>query len=203
MRILRAADRRPQPWKNGGGQTSAVIVHPAEAGMEDFAWRISIAQVDHAGDFSRFAGIDRVLAVLDGVLELDCRGQISRLDQTSEPMAFPGEAPVSGRPLGASVRDLNLMVRRGDWSGRMRRSAAGRLATLAQTSILLVETSARIEVDGVDADLAPLDALVLDRGHALAVPCPFLMIEISPLQGMGQADARGDSADGNAAIRLR
>ncbi|WP_431460998.1 HutD family protein, partial [Klebsiella pneumoniae] len=33
MRILRAADYRSMPWKNGGGVTTEIAVSPAGAGL--------------------------------------------------------------------------------------------------------------------------------------------------------------------------
>ncbi|MBM7325185.1 HutD family protein, partial [Agrobacterium sp. S2] len=47
------------PWKNGGGVTTEIIVHPAKASMADFDWRISMANVAQDGPFSIFPGVDR------------------------------------------------------------------------------------------------------------------------------------------------
>ncbi|RUU10282.1 HutD family protein, partial [Mesorhizobium sp. M7A.T.Ca.TU.009.01.3.2] len=73
MRILRAAEYRSMPWKNGGGVTTEIAVSPSGAGLDDFDWRVSMARVELSGPFSQFAGIDRTLAVLEGegiVLEI-------------------------------------------------------------------------------------------------------------------------------------
>ena len=67
MRVLRSADHKRMPWKNGGGMTLQLAISPAGAGLEDFAWRISSAQVAMDGAFSCFPGIDRSLAVLAGI----------------------------------------------------------------------------------------------------------------------------------------
>jgi len=45
MRILRSPDHKRMPWKNGGGETVEVAVFPPEAGLGDFAWRVSMASV--------------------------------------------------------------------------------------------------------------------------------------------------------------
>ncbi|TIN81446.1 MAG: HutD family protein, partial [Mesorhizobium sp.] len=66
MRILRAAEYRSMPWKNGGGVTTEIAVSPSGAGLDDFDWRVSMARVELSGPFSQFAGIDRTLAVLEG-----------------------------------------------------------------------------------------------------------------------------------------
>ena len=75
-RILRAADHRRMPWKNGRGETVEVAVHPPGAGLDDFGWRVSMAGVTEDGDFSIFPGIDRSLAVLSGTaVDLQIAGQ--------------------------------------------------------------------------------------------------------------------------------
>ena len=60
--ILRARERIAVPWKNGGGLTREVAVHPKGSGFEGFDWRVSIAEVHAAGAFSCFAGIERHMA---------------------------------------------------------------------------------------------------------------------------------------------
>ena len=54
------------PWKNGGGVTREIVCSPPGAGMEGFDWRVSIATIDKPGPFSAFAGVDRVIMLLDG-----------------------------------------------------------------------------------------------------------------------------------------
>ncbi len=66
MRILRAADHKRMPWKNGGGETVEIAVAPQDAALGDFDWRISMATVAADGPFSIFPGIDRTLSILSG-----------------------------------------------------------------------------------------------------------------------------------------
>src|SRR5690606_15272177 len=54
------------PWKNGGGSTTTIAVGPPEAGFDDFDWRVSLATISEDGPFSRFPGVDRTLALVDG-----------------------------------------------------------------------------------------------------------------------------------------
>src|SRR5215472_11228475 len=68
--ILRAAERRAAPWKNGGGLTREVAVHPAGSDLGNFDWRVSIAEVLRGGPFSSFPGVDRHMAVISGRLAL-------------------------------------------------------------------------------------------------------------------------------------
>ena len=50
-RLLRAAERRAEPWKNGGGVTREVAACGAEVETGDFDWRVSIAEVAAPGPF--------------------------------------------------------------------------------------------------------------------------------------------------------
>src|SRR5688572_25695921 len=97
MRIVRAADCRVMPWKNGGGTTTEIAVHPESAGLGDFLWRVSMARVESDGPFSAFPGIDRTLTILNGagiLLTVDGRDAIA-LTPDSAPFAFPGVAPAA------------------------------------------------------------------------------------------------------------
>ncbi len=113
--IARAVEGRRMPWKNGGGETIELLVHPAGADMDAFDWRISLARVAADGPFSAFPGVDRTLTILDGEgLELSVgAGAPMRLTPASAPFAFPADAACTGRLLAGPVTDLNVMTRRG------------------------------------------------------------------------------------------
>ncbi|MEX3963664.1 HutD family protein [Paraburkholderia sp. EG286B] len=127
--LLRGADLVASPWKNGGGvtreiaaaQAGAMVEGPAcasgaGAGLDTFAWRVSIADVAQAGPFSRFEGVDRTLVLLEGagmVLEEAGAGATTRtLTQPLEIASFAGETPIDARLVAGPTRDFNLMVRR-------------------------------------------------------------------------------------------
>jgi hypothetical protein len=114
MKIIRARDLRTTPWKNGGGSTSEIAVMPADASLEDFDWRISMAHVASDGPFSVFPGIDRTLAIVKGEgLMLTIGDDAPRmLDPGSDPISFPGDVPVSARLTKREIADLNVMTRR-------------------------------------------------------------------------------------------
>ena len=54
------------PWKNGGGTTREIAAFPPGAGLDDFGWRLSVAEVERDGPFSVFSGVDRTIVLLDG-----------------------------------------------------------------------------------------------------------------------------------------
>jgi hypothetical protein len=108
------ADLTPTPWKNGGGSTREIVCWPPGAGMDGFEWRVSIATIAQSGPFSVFAGVDRVIVLLDGDgVHLQSAGGIHhRLDEALQPFAFSGEEALDCTLLGGPSQDFNVMTRR-------------------------------------------------------------------------------------------
>lgn len=131
MRKWTNQDYQTMPWKNGGGSTTELAIFPPGAGLDDFVWRLSMAQVGTAGPFSHFAQIDRSLAILcgDGLVLHSDSGTSAvagvSLDQTSLPYRFAGETPIHAELCGGPVLDLNLMTRRDVCHHYMQRLTAG------------------------------------------------------------------------------
>ncbi len=123
MEIIRYAELKAQPWRNGGGVTREVASHPAGApsgpGTRDggWDWRVSIADVSKAGDFSAFPGMDRVLTVLEGeLLLLSVDGAEHPLEKY-RPFRFSGDAAAAGSLPTGDIRDLNVITRNGAFKG--------------------------------------------------------------------------------------
>jgi environmental stress-induced protein Ves len=121
LRLLVPADYRTQPWKNGGGTTTEICVHPEGAGWETFGWRVGIADIARSGPFSSFAGIDRSIMLLDcpdgSSMALDIDGELTGLPLHAF-VDFAGEATTHGHLQGAPARDFNVMSRREAWRHR-------------------------------------------------------------------------------------
>ena len=172
MRLLRNTDHRRMPWKNGGGETIEVTVHPPDAGLADFGWRVSMATVASDGPFSIFPGIDRTLAVLSGdgmALSIEGLGE-RRLTPASAPLAFPADAPTTARLSGGPVTDLNVMTRRGRFVHSLVHGAdEGPLPPAKGQRLLLALVP--LGVSGRDGviGLQPLDAMLLDPDETAAV----------------------------------
>ncbi len=123
MKIIRASTCRTTPWKNGGGSTTEIAVEPADASLENFDWRISMALVASDGPFSAFDGIDRTLAVVRGnglALTIADNAPVT-LDRASDPLPFPGDVATSARLVSGEITDLNVMTRRRRFSHRLQR----------------------------------------------------------------------------------
>lgn len=104
--VLRAADLRAVPWRNGGGTTREI----ASGGGD--GWRLSLADVERPGDFSLFPGAERVLTVVDGeLLVLSVDGREQALER-HRPFRFPGDVPTAATLPTGPVRALNVIARR-------------------------------------------------------------------------------------------
>ncbi|EHK56329.1 HutD family protein [Allomesorhizobium alhagi] len=170
MRIIRAADCRRMPWKNGGGETLEIAISPEGAGLDDFDWRLSMARVEAEGPFSLFAGVDRTLAILEGeglVLTVGRRKPV-RLTDRSAPFSFPADEATSSSLIAGPITDLNMMTRRGKVVHSMRRLTVTGVFDVASTAreLLLFCRSGNFCVEAAgDQILGPHDTL-----HMRAVP---------------------------------
>jgi environmental stress-induced protein Ves len=115
LHVFNRAQLPAVPWKNGGGVTREIVASPRGAGLDAFAWRVSIADVSTDGPFSVFEGVDRVLMLLEGngVALRGGDGRIvRRLDEPFVPFAFPGDARITSSLLAGPSVDFNVMTRR-------------------------------------------------------------------------------------------
>lgn len=120
VRLLTPNDYRSMPWKNGAGRTTEIVVHPAGAALDAFGWRVSVADVERDGPFSRFPGIDRTIVLLSGSgMRLSgsaCAAELSKPFATHD---FSGDEAIDCTLLAGPCRDFNAMFRRGRARGRV------------------------------------------------------------------------------------
>lgn len=177
MRILRAASHKRMPWKNGGGLTTEIAIHPQGASLDGFDWRLSMATVSADGPFSLFAGIDRTLSVLEGegiVLSVDDLPD-AELRRASQPFPFAADKPSSARLLGGAILDFNVMTRRGRFSHRVERFDARRQVALSPATTTVVFCAAglaAIRSGEVNETLAAHDAAIVGDAACDVTPEP-------------------------------
>ncbi|MCB4767776.1 HutD family protein [Ancylobacter sp. Lp-2] len=195
MRVLRATDHRVMRWKNGAGSTTEIAVFPPDAGLGAFDWRVSMADVAEDGPFSRFPGIDRTLAILDGegvALAIEGTGESAGtgealVTRAGPPLAFAADVGVSARLLGGPVRDLNVMSRRGVFAHLLTRFATAepvRIAPEGATTTLVISRSDGLVLAAGDTHtvLGRDDAAFLD-GEATVLPdgpAEFFLVRFQP-----------------------
>ncbi len=163
MRIIRAADCRTMPWKNGKGITTEIVVSPGGASLSDFEWRVSMAQVGADGPFSAFPGIDRTLSVLsgNGIRLAFGDGEAVTLDRSSAPFPFAADRAVDGVLVDGPIVDLNVMSRRGAWTHSVERLVhPGEHRIAGEAILLLVAPEGGWSVDG--AMLSVGDSALID-----------------------------------------
>jgi len=119
MEIIRYEELKSEPWRNGGGVTRELASHPLAASAQDGAWdwRVSIADLTKAGDFSPFPGMERVLTVIEGeLLLLTVDGEEHPLEKY-RPFRFSGEAASHGALPTGDIRNLNVITRTDSFKG--------------------------------------------------------------------------------------
>ena len=124
MEIIRYAELKAQPWRNGGGVTRELASHSASTSSAEspgpdggWDWRVSIADVSKAGDFSAFPGMDRVLTVVEGELLLLIVDGAEHPLEKYRPFRFSGDAAAAGALPTGDIRDLNVITRTGVFKG--------------------------------------------------------------------------------------
>jgi environmental stress-induced protein Ves len=162
-RLVRPADHRVMPWKNGGGSTAEIALAPEGADLATgFDWRLSIATIERNGPFSAFPGHDRTIMLIEGAgMVLDFGGgKAERIAVPFEPFEFVGEAAVECRLLGGRIRDFNLMVRRAGYG------AECHVVELADEPLALATDGGTLLIHCLEGD-ARLDDTPLASGETL------------------------------------
>ena len=171
------ADLSPTAWKNGGGSTREIVCCPPGAGMDGFDWRVSVATIARSGPFSVFAGVDRVIVLLDGDgVRLQSAGGLDhRLDRALQPFAFSGDEVIDCTLLGGESQDFNVMTRRGALRAEVAvLRAASALVPTSRGLLLAARGRWALHADDTTQDLAP--------GHGLWWDGAPLGWDVRPLQ---------------------
>ena len=166
MRILRSADHKRMPWKNGKGETVEIAVSPAGATVDNFDWRISMATVAEDGPFSVFDGIDRTLSVLTGEgITLFVAGHApTTLRRETPPHGFPADRETHATLVSGPITDLNVMTRRGSFTRSVERMVTQELTLQPSAHMRIVLTLNDVSVVEGNIRLQPLDVLFLGPG---------------------------------------
>ena len=189
VRLLTPNDYRSMPWKNGAGRTTEIAVHPPGAALDAFTWRVSIADVERDGPFSRFPGIDRTIVLLAGSgmrlagpgtspkgPGMGPKGTARETDLTTRFVAhdFSGDDAIDCTLLAGPCRDFNAMFRRG--------RARGRVAVVRDSPARLESAHFRVSYAAKgphECTVPGFGAHRLDEGHALLVAATISGDEVS------------------------
>jgi len=165
---------RRMPWRNGLGVTREIAREP-QAG-EHFAWRLSLAQIEHDCDFSAYPGYRRALVLVSGDrLRLRFQGHGGRsLTPARRCVRFEGEWRTRCAVPEGPCTDLTLIVR--DAAGArspavveapkvLRVAATRRVAFSPADHGALFALEGSVSIAGIDGApphrLAPRDTLLV------------------------------------------
>ena len=146
------------PWKNGQGSTTELAVEPPGATLDDFLWRVSIAELRAPGPFSTFPGYDRIITQLDGPpMTLTHAGRRPVVLQPLVPHAFSGDDETDCDVAGIA-HDFNLIVRRDHACATLE------VHTLSEGETLAGDADAVTLLHLLEGELAASDGALLDAG---------------------------------------
>lgn len=197
----------PEPWKNGGGVTRTLSV---DAAQQPPRWRVSVADIDRDGPYSRFPGYDRVSVVLTGGgVELVAEGadvaDVADAERiTLAPgvaTAFAGDAGFQSRLLNGPVRVLNLFVLRGAAVASVLCVGGGQSAVQAGGLAQASATTHTLRIV-VAAQAGRLNQAAADAGVALAAGSYVVGVSCGIDARQAFAPAQPTARDGVAAVVL-
>jgi len=168
LTLLHAHDYQRARWKNDGGWTTEIAREPRHA-VSDFAWRISIADIESDGPFSSFPGVARELMLLAGngiELDIDDAAPL-RLTERFQRVRFEGESRVECRLLAGPTRDFNVMTQRDAARAEvMGRPLVGSMVLFPEAGVVwlahLVSGAAKARSGSDVAEIAIGDTLRID-----------------------------------------
>jgi environmental stress-induced protein Ves len=173
--VLRFSECPVLPWRNNRGKTREIACEPADA---EFDWRVSVAEVEDAGEFSTFPGVDRVIVLCAGPGMTLLTGGTEQALRRHVPFSFPGDAAASCQLAGGPTRDLNVMTRRSTCSSTVSvfRVDNPGIEINDHRLTIAVALDGTILADASGSTppirLAPFDAVRLDTGSALRIASP-------------------------------
>ncbi len=183
MRIIRAAQHKTVPWKNGGGTATAIAEHPPGAGFDSFDWRLSGAHVGRDGPFSLFPHVDRTMFILRGkALHLHGLGSAPVvLTPSSAPFRFPGDVAVSATLPDGPIDDLNIMTDRRRFSHKAQRLVEGHHPLIVNDTVLIFAEAGPVIVvcDDQRAQLVTWDCIVAESAMDVLVDAGAVAIAIT------------------------
>nr|WP_279538920.1 HutD family protein [Allobranchiibius sp. GilTou38] len=157
-------------WANGLGETRELAAYRTTDGA--LVWRLSIATIAAASDFSALSGVDRRLMNLgDGPLSLVV-GDDPVTVPRREVVSFRGEDAV--RALHANGYDLNVMTGRGRATSSLETVSVDGSVTFAagastMLTIVVLDGKTAVRTGDHAFHLPPLDSLVAALGDDVTV----------------------------------
>ena len=176
LQVLKPENFVTMPWKNGGGITHEIAKRKEN---DKFLWRLSIAEVSSDGPFSVFAGLQRILTVIEG------DGLALQTPDTTiearpmKPVSFSGDTPVTSTRGSAIVKDFNVIF------DPLRIHADVKIVKIPfrlEASGATVRAALLLERGQMDGVAVPAHSLVLIEDCGVSLTCIAPMICVSLLR---------------------
>lgn len=169
IQLIKFEDYREMPWKNGQGSTIE-LARDAGMDLQQFLWRVSMADVSRDGPFSFFPERQRMLSILEGegmILDIEHTAVQQKLTAQSV-YAFSGELAVQSQLIAGPVRDFNLIYSAEHFHARMQKysSLTQGLSFSSSANVILIynHTAALgIEIDQQAYRLQPTQSIKIEK----------------------------------------
>lgn len=137
-RTLERESYRPMPWRNGRGSTLEIAREPTAG--EEFAWRLSLADIERNSEFSAYPGYSRALVLVAGNnLRLRFRGHGHySLNPAKRGTRFEGDWQTHCAVPKGPCTDLSLIVRKGP--------AGRKVSVVREPTVLRLESTRRVVI---------------------------------------------------------
>ncbi|WMJ68145.1 HutD family protein [Stenotrophomonas sp. 24(2023)] len=190
--VVSQADYRRERWRNGLGWTREILRLPAQG--DDWALRLSIAEIEQDAAFSAFPGVERELVLLHGN-GVRLRFEDGRVAEVLPPhgrVRFAGEDTLQGELVDGTTHDFNLMWKRDLLQAELlHRPLAGSMFFFSEPGVAwalhLLAGQARFGTDSGLPALEAGDTAWLAAGprqrHALEGGGELLAIRVSAVGG--------------------
>ncbi len=180
LQHLRLADYIEKPWKNRRGSTRDIVMLPKGANDDNFDLRLSLTPLPSAAPFSTFAGIERVITLIEGT------ALTLKLDSHSETL-HPGDSLAFGpdqQPFGTPetpARVINLMARRRVWQIDLCRVLPRIPAQETDHFTCMVALEAGMcHVNAQAVPVAALDSILLTGANSISATGRCLLVKMHP-----------------------
>ena len=149
--VLRAADLKSVPWRNGQGTTRDILTVSAPHGR--LLWQVSIADLVRDADFSDFTGFERIFTPIANPVELSFDDGLFAACPALAPVPFAGETRTRCRVRNGPTQAFNAV-----WD---------RTAYAVTVGVLHVASGGRIKADGAISVLHCLQGMIALGGGSL------------------------------------
>jgi len=156
------------PWKNGKGKTIEVAINEGGT-LDNFDWRLSMADVVEDGEFSNFSGYLRNLVLIKGnAIILHHNNQDSNeLKSYLDFATFDGGNQTSGQLPNGAITDFNIITNIEKYSVNVITSTAHSQLTLSNAELTFVynlaSTDSQISLGDQDIKLQPKHLFSLEE----------------------------------------